>query len=104
MHLAAKKFVDFRRLPAQVLADPSRVDAGIRSLSRGSSDQRAAAAVLSHALHAERRWSREAEAIASFSDSYPTVPVVVARDILADVHDVAGLKRVGRELFPEPSG
>jgi len=77
-----------------------RATAAVVSLSAGTPEQRAAAAVIDHGIRAEPRIRTEAEAIQRFHGHHPTVPIVMARDLAQDVHDIRGLRRVGRELFP----
>jgi anion-transporting ArsA/GET3 family ATPase len=82
-----------------LLGDPGQVEAAIGRLSEGSVEQRAVAAVLSHRVETEPRSVVETEAVGSFAEDHPDVPLVLARDLGDDVHDVAGLRRVAQELF-----
>jgi anion-transporting ArsA/GET3 family ATPase len=55
-------------------------------------------------LHAERvnLGERERRAAGSFSSTHPAVPVVEVPALPEDVHDLAGLRRVGTALRPVP--
>jgi anion-transporting ArsA/GET3 family ATPase len=82
-----------------LLGNSDRANAVIQSLSEGKPDQRASGAVLCQTLRAERRSALETEAIAAFAERRAGAPLVASPELDGDVHDVAGLRRVARELF-----
>jgi anion-transporting ArsA/GET3 family ATPase len=80
--------------------DPQMLAAAISSLSEGGPEQRAVAAVMRVEMGAGPRVRVAEEAVRTFCEQQPKVPIVMARDLAEDVHDVRGLRRVARELFP----
>lgn len=62
-------------------------------------DRRAAAAALRERARVRPRIDAEASAVATFAAHHADVPIVTVADLGGDVHDVAGLRRVGAELF-----
>jgi anion-transporting ArsA/GET3 family ATPase len=82
-------------------AEPLPPDAGdaVTRLSNGSPTEQAAAAVLAHRLRIEPRRAAETRAVAEFRTAHPGLALVAVPELPADVHDVAGLRLVGRSLF-----
>jgi anion-transporting ArsA/GET3 family ATPase len=68
-------------------------------LSCGSVEDRAAAAVVRYGLKEAARAALDAEDLRGFVDAHQDVAFTVVPELAEDVHDVAGLRRVGRDLF-----
>lgn len=101
MRLAA---VVANRSHPHALPLPSGAAKAAGRLLEGSPEDRAAGAVLSHALAEEPRRRAETESIAAFSAAHPAVSIVAVPELGGDVHDVPGLERVAAELFGGPAG
>jgi anion-transporting ArsA/GET3 family ATPase len=68
-------------------------------LAGGTSEERAAGAILRAAVRREPRLAAEANALARFADRHPEIPLIAVPELTGDVHDVAGLRRVAAYLF-----
>jgi hypothetical protein len=68
-------------------------------LSCGSVEDRAAAAVVRYGLKEAARAALDGEDLRGFVDAHQDVAFTVVPELAEDVHDVAGLRRVGRDLF-----
>jgi hypothetical protein len=47
------------------------------------------------------RRSAEHKGVAAFAADHPDVPIQAVPDLIGDVHDLAGLRRVANELFDD---
>ena len=77
---------------------PEEVGSAIPILEGGDVEGRAVAAMLVDQLRREPREAAEGDAMASFARSHPGVPIVPVPELSADIHDVAGLRRVAAYL------
>jgi anion-transporting ArsA/GET3 family ATPase len=70
-------------------------------LERGDVSQRTAAAVLLAAVRMAPQLHAEQAAVASFAARHPDVPILAVPELVGNVHDVSGLRRIGAHLFEE---
>jgi anion-transporting ArsA/GET3 family ATPase len=78
---------------------PPEAEDAVTRLSSGSPAERAAAAVLGYRLRIEPRRAAETRAVSDFRRRHPNIPIVAVPELPVDVHDVAGLRLLGRSLF-----
>jgi anion-transporting ArsA/GET3 family ATPase len=78
---------------------PPEAEGAVMQLSSGSPTERAVAAVLAYRLAVEPRRASERRAVAAFRQAHPDLSIVAVPELPVDVHDVAGLRLVGRALF-----
>jgi len=77
----------------------ARTEGGIKTLSAGTPEHRAVAAALTDACRRAARLDGEDRALRQFASGHGSVPTLRVRELPEDVHDMAGVRRVSRELF-----
>jgi anion-transporting ArsA/GET3 family ATPase len=77
----------------------SPAEEAVGRLATGTAKERAAAAVLRARLRAQPRLEAESFAMGRFAAEHPTVPLVAVPELPDEVHDVPGLRAVGRWLL-----
>ena len=84
------------------LGPPFALDPGAAAvaerLAGGSLEERATAAVLSHAVATEPTRSAQADALGRFAAGHRSAAIVRVPELGGDVHDLAGLRRVAKHL------
>jgi hypothetical protein len=78
--------------------DPTEAAAAIRRLRKGSDDERRTADLLTVRVERSGTAAREGRQRQRFSKSHPGVPQVPVTALAGDVHDLAGLRRIGALL------
>jgi len=76
-------------------------EAAERLDAEGGAEARAAAATVRTRLAWQAVEAREDEALRDFQDRHPDAPLVRVPELDGDVHDLDGLRRLGRALFGE---
>jgi anion-transporting ArsA/GET3 family ATPase len=80
---------------------PRGIGRAIEALAGGNGQARAVASVLADAARRQPRLLSEARAMNEFAVENRTVGIVHVPDLPGDIHDVAGLRRVAKELFAD---
>jgi anion-transporting ArsA/GET3 family ATPase len=78
---------------------PGGMAAAAETLASGGASARVTAAILVDRLRREPQRRSEAEAMRSFSQQHRAVPILAIPELVDDVHDVRGLRRLGAHLF-----
>jgi anion-transporting ArsA/GET3 family ATPase len=82
---------------------PAKAEVAMRRLSDSDSpERRAVGAALEGMVAGEPRRAAEARALARFASSHPGLPLLAVPELPGDVHDTAGLRRLGSYLFESP--
>jgi anion-transporting ArsA/GET3 family ATPase len=82
---------------------PATAEDALRRLSNGDSpERRAVGAALKDMVAGEPRRAAEARALSTFASAHPGLPLLPVPELPGDVHDTAGLRRVGSHLFGTP--
>ena len=78
---------------------PPRAEEAAELLASGDAPARATAALLVDRIRREPQRISEAEAMRSFAKLHGSIPILTIPELADDVHDMAGLRRVGAHLF-----
>jgi anion-transporting ArsA/GET3 family ATPase len=89
------------RFPADtIVLDPARAARAVRTLAEAPDvERRTVAAMLLHHLRWQPVRQAQMRSLRRFGEAHPDLPLIEVPELAGDVHDVAGLRRVGSYLF-----